>query len=446
VSRFLFRQSARYLAICGACFLLAPGTASSAPLDAMLDAEGAFWSLTHDTFLAAWKDKGFRWTSSAKETARAYKTLHTFMEQPVMEALVRFGENEPQSVDFVLYNRGDSGVVSEAVFEKAVKDIQAKLSEWSGKRPRKLEDRGHAGGVNRRRYLWTRGAHQVALEYSYSTGQRAQGRRYLPEYIRARCVASDGVSDMGSRVKEKMMRRARALSALELKKKVKREENGDIHIGGIPMVDQGQKGYCAVATAERVLRYYGRDVDANQLAQLAMTSAEGGTNPDNMLSSLRSAGMKLGCKVRAKQSFSLSSFNRMVRAYNRKARKAGKPRIVLGQRIDIGQVYSSMDLDLLREVRARQGADFKNFMRDVRSHVGRGLPLCWSVLVGRVKEKPPVQGTGGHMRLIIGYNDKTSELLYSDSWGRGHESKRMALPDAWTITLGLYAIEPGRLR
>ena len=191
MSRFLFRQSARYLAICGACFLLAPGTSSSAPLDAMLDAEGAFWSLTRDAFLAAWKDKGFRWTSSAKETARAYKTPHTFMQQPVMEALVRFGENEPQSVDFVLYNRGDSGVVSEAVFEKAVKDIQAKLSEWSGKRPRAC---------------------------------------------------------------------------------------------------------CATMAA------------------------------------------------------------------------------------------------------------------------------IWSVLVGRVKEKPPVQGAGGHMRLIIGYNDKTSELLYSDSWGRGHES------------------------
>lgn len=46
------------------------------------------------------------------------------------------------------------------------------------------------------------------------------------------------------------------------------------------------------------------------------------------------------------------------------------------------------------------------------------------------------------MRLIIGYNRKEGELLYSDSWGRGHEEKRMALDDAWAITTNLYAIKP----
>ena len=46
------------------------------------------------------------------------------------------------------------------------------------------------------------------------------------------------------------------------------------------------------------------------------------------------------------------------------------------------------------------------------------------------------------MRLIIGYNTKTNELLFSDSWGAGHEKKRMPLDDAWSITTGLVTIEP----
>jgi hypothetical protein len=46
------------------------------------------------------------------------------------------------------------------------------------------------------------------------------------------------------------------------------------------------------------------------------------------------------------------------------------------------------------------------------------------------------------MRLIIGYNLKTREILYSDSWGAGHELKRMALDDAWAITTGLATVEP----
>jgi hypothetical protein len=64
------------------------------------------------------------------------------------------------------------------------------------------------------------------------------------------------------------------------------------------------------------------------------------------------------------------------------------------------------------------------------------------VILGKVREKEIPQAAGGHMRLIIGYNRKEGELLYSDSWGRGHEEKRMALDDAWAITTNLYAIKP----
>jgi hypothetical protein len=46
------------------------------------------------------------------------------------------------------------------------------------------------------------------------------------------------------------------------------------------------------------------------------------------------------------------------------------------------------------------------------------------------------------MRLIIGYNTKTQEILYTDSWGEGHELKHMKADDAWTITSTLTVIEP----
>jgi hypothetical protein len=46
------------------------------------------------------------------------------------------------------------------------------------------------------------------------------------------------------------------------------------------------------------------------------------------------------------------------------------------------------------------------------------------------------------MRLIIGYNTKTQELLYSDSWGSGHELKRLPMADAYTISTGLATVEP----
>jgi len=46
------------------------------------------------------------------------------------------------------------------------------------------------------------------------------------------------------------------------------------------------------------------------------------------------------------------------------------------------------------------------------------------------------------MRLIIGYNQKNDEILYSDSWGVGHELKRLPAADAWTMTTGTMSIEP----
>jgi cystathionine beta-lyase/cystathionine gamma-synthase len=59
-----------------------------------------------------------------------------------------------------------------------------------------------------------------------------------------------------------------------------------------------------------------------------------------------------------------------------------------------------------------------------------------------VREKEIPQASGGHMRIIIGYNTATNEILYSDSWGRGHEEKRMSSDDAWIMTNGLSNLQP----
>lgn len=57
------------------------------------------------------------------------------------------------------------------------------------------------------------------------------------------------------------------------------------------MVDQGQKGYCVVATAARIFAYYGMDyVDQHELASLANTSADGGTNTAAMAENLKKSG------------------------------------------------------------------------------------------------------------------------------------------------------------
>ncbi|NJK44508.1 MAG: ABC transporter permease [Pleurocapsa sp. SU_196_0] len=62
----------------------------------------------------------------------------------------------------------------------------------------------------------------------------------------------------------------------------------------------------------------------------------------------------------------------------------------------------------------------------VLSFIGRGIRepySSWGLMLNNAQEG------GGHMRLIIGYNTKTGQLLFSDSWGAGHELKRIKLED-----------------
>lgn len=46
------------------------------------------------------------------------------------------------------------------------------------------------------------------------------------------------------------------------------------------------------------------------------------------------------------------------------------------------------------------------------------------------------------MRMIIGYNDQTERLIFTDSWGAGHEMKRMTYENAFRATHGLFALFP----
>ena len=85
---------------------------------------------------------------------------------------------------------------------------------------------------------------------------------------------------------------------------------------------------------------------------------------------------------------------------------------------------------------------WKKFMTGVKTQVDLGIPVFWGVTLGLFPEPGLPQTAGGHMRLIIGYNDRKNEILYSDSWGAGHELKRMPAEWAWTITHSLMYMKP----
>ena len=162
-----------------------------------------------------------------------------------------------------------------------------------------------------------------------------------------------------------------------------------------------------------------------------------------MFESLKKLSSRLRVKIRTIEPFEVKQILELVKEYNRIAKRGKRAEEIdtSDKTLDVMAIYSQMKPDILGEARTKNKSDTDRFQRLVQTHIDQGIPLLWSVILGIVPEQKLPQKFGGHMRLIIGYNQKTGEILYSDSWGIGHELKRMSLADAWTITTSLNTIE-----
>jgi hypothetical protein len=274
-----------------------------------------------------------------------------------------------------------------------------------------------------------------------------------------------------------------SVSRSQLAGMVKREGKRAI-IENVPMVNQGSKGYCAVASLERVIRYYGADIDMHDLANLANTY--GGTDPNEMKTTVRNVARKLSMTSNFPLFTKSKDIERMAVVYNRAAKKKG-----LSKADESYRFFLQADNELLKEMRT-DTSDFDKFKREVVSSINRGIPVLWALHLGLFWEdqiegsyeanryavdkpdaddkddkgmadivkkldeerkeemekmrkelpRPPEYMQGGHMRLIIGYDGEEGVIFYTDSWGPGHEMKKMSIKEAFTATYALMSIEP----
>jgi hypothetical protein len=370
---------------------------------------------------------GFQWLSSQKDGLRAEPKVVDLFGQSVGEVLIRAGAPGmvgPMTVS--LYNRGDDGEISAKVLQERVEAWKGRISTALDS---KAEPRDQRGTVVLTGWMWRKGRTAWLLESSVSKGDEGQ----RAEFIRLRIASLDAPTGGGSQPARRS----------GLTDHVKKTPEGDVYLDGVPMVDQGQKGYCAVASAERVVRYYGLDVDQHEMAQIANTS-QMGTSMEEMEGALKSATGKL--HVRTTRQFDLDQrqFIADVKAYNQEAKKAGEKEFDNERNVSIVNpmyFWQEAKPEIFRDIKTKQ-AGFDRFTGKIEEYVDQGIPLCWALQLGMFKEDGIPQSRGGHMRLILGYNKKTKEILYSDSWGKGHEMKRMPAANAWCMTMALYTMAP----
>lgn len=392
------------------------------------------WSITTEDIGPALRPGRFTWLDEQKTTAQGgqWRRL-SFLSLPVWEALVRLESNQVQRVELSLYNRGDAGDLSAADFNSLLNKVMLALSNWTVTTGAMLPELAGAAHTKLQHAVWSRPPTRLELEWSSSKPHMEAGKQmtYRSEFIRLKLMPCSAPTNPAP---PKLIT---PQTVFALRKRVQSLDDGDVFIPDVPMVDQGFKGYCAAAVIARLMRYYGKDFDQHDAAQLAGTTAQEGTRSLGTRDALKHLAQQNGLQFQTAQEVDIQ---RLVTDYNLAAVLARKPKVALSHNLEA--LLGSMNTDLLLQVRGKQPAAATAFKNEISKQIATGVPVAWSVYLGLLPEPTRWPMRGGHLRLIIGFNKRTGDILYTDTWGRGHELKRMSLEEAVTITLGLYIVKP----
>lgn len=446
-------------------------------LDWLLDEEN-LWAMTPDDLEKKAGKRHFVWQDKERTRARFNpdKFQYTLKEKNIGEVLINFTAGKLSSAAISVLNKGDeNSIIKQGPFNEATATVRSLLGAASGAKEelrKKNEMITKAEGA-----VWRCKKALYIGEWLFLPEKVEDYMRIVAhgEFVRIRIMPPQ--AQLGVQLTKQKVTVTRPTLAARVKREGKKAVLEDL-----PMVDQGSKGYCAVASFERVLRYYGADVDMHDLANLAETY--GGTDPDKMKSAVFKVSQKLS--MRTRESFFLKNkqFEVLLKDYNRIAKREKKGEIDLKGRVSWGDIDPSV-LKLSRTA----SPDYNKFKQEVVQNINKGIPIMWALQLGlfwedkieesweanryattkdgneedkddkeakedaeeRAKEmeelrkknpRPPSYMGGGHMRLIVGYDAEKQLIFYTDSWGPGHELKSMPIDEAWTTTLAMFVIEP----
>jgi hypothetical protein len=405
------------------------------------------WIQSSVDFVQEHKNTGFRYADNKRRIAVcAVPGAVYFHKIPVYETRCYFQMSPKKMVkaELSLYNKGDaklSDIMTKEQLTELVDNVMTILTPEGEAKPKAKSRKLQTGRGMTYTCVWPKRKPSASLMWGIS-GDRGNEK---VEFVRL--TLSQGNAKESASTASEPAKKGSIIS------NIKKNDEGDVWIANIPMVDQGQKGYCAVATAERVLRYYGNDIDEHQIAQMAGSSAEGGTSVAEMIKSVEIIGKKckLGLAKVAQSTVSLGDLEKRINIYNQVASKMGKEKLDFNKYVsrkgswiyyEPGKALADMEPKVLKAIAMKNGSGYKRFSTGIRQQIKAGIPLFWGVTLGIYSEPEIPQAAGGHMRLIIGYNDETGDILYSDSWGAGHEIKRMPEDWAWTITHDVFYLKP----
>ncbi|MFT4176547.1 MAG: hypothetical protein QM627_07805 [Luteolibacter sp.] len=261
------------------------------------------------------------------------------------EVVLDFAGERLNGITFSFYNRGDSGAISSEEFQRRLKSCASKMGGLLQVRPsqRKADP---SQGLEVEGWCWVSPRGMALLEYN---PQALQGK---PEFLRLKIAPRNATGTFAAFFSD----RPTTVRLSQLPQNVRRTGNGDVFIKDIPMVDQGAKGYCVVASAQRLFEYYGIPADQHQIAQAAGADAEIGTSLLTMVEVLRKIDYRFRTRFRI---VGMRHENQLVQVDERK--------LIVGR-----PVTEAM------------------FVRELTRSIDLGVPVLWSLELGLFPEQPPL--------------------------------------------------------
>ena len=176
-----------------------------------------------------------------------------------------------------------------------------------------------------------------------------------------------------------------------LEEKISLTSNGDLNITDVPIFQQGQRPYCAVNTLGMATYHIGLRMSTDALAAGARFRYSNSAKGSKMLDLYRAAAEESGATLQRGRSF---DFNRA-----QKYLEKGYP-IIVWRRF--------------------------SYQRDkIHTAAAKGIKLPDPLSEDQSKW-PTSKNDPGHASVITGFNKKSGEVIFMESWGVNSRGKRMS--------------------
>ncbi len=233
--------------------------------------------------------------------------------------------------------------------------------------------------------LAARDGHSVGLRLTRTSDRKPEG--YLAPEV-AKLGREERVAALASRRRE--------------------NERGDVLLGGIPVVDQGNTPFCGIHALAMVSRYLGLEITPDELAAAARFRNTGSARGSLVLDLYHAVGEEAGMEVKVSSRFDAK---RVL-----KSLEAGLP-VIVWRRV----TKEREDAHAALGVRLAENPD-------ARVPVSKS-----SVWPRREKKSLPSHGS-----VVTGINLDRGEAIYSEPWGESARERRMSLDELETSTYAVF--------